>query len=101
MATHFAGAQLVERQGAKLRFRLPTASMPIGKAFELMQTNQERMRIQEYSLSQTTLEQIFNQFAAEQEEETQGAHGIVAQAQPQVPSPRVVNQVSGTGPPGV
>ena len=58
------------RQGSKLRFRLPVAVMPVSDAFELMQSNKDRLGVQEYSLSQTTLEQIFNQFAAQQEEET-------------------------------
>ena len=74
---HFTGAQLVERQGGKLRFRLPVAVMPVSDAFELMQNNKDRLGVQEYSLSQTTLEQIFNQFAAQQEEETGGAVGIL------------------------
>ena len=84
-------AQLVEKQGSKLRFRLPVASMSIADAFALMQAHKEALQVEEYSLSQTTLEQIFNQFAAEQEEETGGAAGIVhagvlggAQPQPQV-----------------
>ena len=74
---HLTGAQLVERQGSKLRFRLPVAVMPVSDAFELMQSNKDRLGVQEYSLSQTTLEQIFNQFAAQQEEETGGAVGIL------------------------
>ena len=74
---HFTGAQLVERQGSKLRFRLPVAVMPVADAFELMQSNKDRLGVHEYSLSQTTLEQIFNQFAAQQEEETGGAVGIL------------------------
>jgi len=60
--------------------RLPVASMPIGEAFKLMQVHKTQLNVQEYSLSQTTLEQIFNQFAAQQEEETSGARGIVDSA---------------------
>ena len=35
--------------------------------------------IQDYSVSQTSLEQIFNFFAAQQEEETGFASGIISQ----------------------
>ena len=84
-----AGAQLVERQGAHLRFKLPSAggrsaapgdeAMKLDGAFQLMESHKATLHIREYSLSQTTLEQIFNQFASAQEEETGGAHGIVLQ----------------------
>eukprot|EP00937_MAST-01D_sp_MAST-1D-sp2_P000217 g217.t1 len=70
-------SQLVERQESQLRFRLPGADLTLAEAFKTMESNKQRLNIREYSLSQTTLEQIFNQFAAQQEEETGGARGIV------------------------
>jgi ATP-binding cassette, subfamily A (ABC1), member 3 len=38
--------------------------------FEFIESKKESLKIQEYSIAQTSLEQIFNQFASEQEEET-------------------------------
>jgi hypothetical protein len=35
-----------------------------------MENMKSSLRIQEYSIAQTSLEQIFNQFASQQEEET-------------------------------
>ena len=44
--------------------------------FELIEAHKATLDVQEYSVSQTTLEQIFNEFASTQEEETGGARGI-------------------------
>ena len=44
--------------------------------FGLVEGSKERLKIQEYSIAQTSLEQIFNQFAAQQEEEKGPAAGL-------------------------
>ena len=44
--------------------------------FGLVEGSKEGLKIQEYSIAQTSLEQIFNQFAAQQEEEKGPAAGL-------------------------
>jgi ATP-binding cassette, subfamily A (ABC1), member 3 len=44
--------------------------------FGVIESNKDRLKIQEYSIAQTSLEQIFNQFAALQDEERGAAAGI-------------------------
>lgn len=44
--------------------------------FGVVEANKYRLKIQEYSVAQTSLEQIFNQFAALQDEERGSAAGI-------------------------
>jgi ATP-binding cassette, subfamily A (ABC1), member 3 len=44
--------------------------------FGEVEANKVRLSIQEYSIAQTSLEQIFNQFAAQQDEEKGNAAGI-------------------------
>ena len=44
--------------------------------FGIVESNKDRLKIQEYSIAQTSLEQIFNQFAALQDEERGSAAGI-------------------------
>lgn len=44
--------------------------------FGLIEGSKTQLRIQEYSIAQTSLEQIFNQFAAQQEEEKGPAAGL-------------------------
>lgn len=44
--------------------------------FGVVEGSKSELRIQEYSIAQTSLEQIFNQFAAQQEEEKGAAAGI-------------------------
>ena len=41
----------------------------LGHMFGAIERSKERLNIQDYSISQTSLEQIFNQFASQQDEE--------------------------------
>jgi hypothetical protein len=63
----FPGAVLLERQGSQLRFQLPPQREPLGVMFAKVEGVTGRFGIQSYALGQTTLEQIFNGFAREQE----------------------------------
>ena len=72
------GVVLRERQGRHVRFEMPPqAGMPLPQIFGTIERNREAVGIASYALSQTSLEQIFNGFAAQQEEETGAAAGIV------------------------
>lgn len=81
--TNFGTFQVRERQMAKVRvevsvFKEDGISMrPLSTLFGLIERNKEKLAILDYSISQTSLEQIFNQFAAQQEEETGVVAGIV------------------------
>ena len=63
----FAGSKLIERHDCKVKYSVPrTEDTSLSKLFEAVEQNKERLRIAEYSVSQTTLEQIFNTFANNQ-----------------------------------
>ena len=53
--------------------------------FGIIEKGKDKSHIQEYSISQTSLEQIFNQFASQQTEETGSAVGIVQSVPAQIP----------------
>jgi ABC-type multidrug transport system ATPase subunit len=72
----FPGAELLERQGTLLRFRLPAQKDPLGTVFARFEDARHRLCIRSYALGQTTLEQIFNNFAAQQDEEKNVARGL-------------------------
>ena len=76
----FPGSARVERHGSKLRFQLPPQTEPLGRLFRRVESRKDEMGVSEYSLSQTTLEQVFNQFASQQEEEKGVARGMEAGA---------------------
>jgi ATP-binding cassette subfamily A (ABC1) protein 3 len=81
--TEFPGSVMVEKQGMKMRFEVPHSSpqgipLKLSAMFGTFQKNKETFNVQEYSLSQTSLEQIFNGFASKQEEEQGSAAGIIA-----------------------
>jgi len=73
----FEHSVLRERQGPKFRFEYPVQDKPLGRMFAILEENKASLKIKEYSLSQTSLEQIFNHFANQQEEEKGKVAGLV------------------------
>jgi len=71
----FHGAVVLEQHASMIRFRLPRASSSLPVMFEEMQNAKRDLGVDEYSVSQTTLEMIFNAFAAQQDEELGVAAG--------------------------
>eukprot|EP00924_Labyrinthula_sp_SR-Ha-C_P011713 maker-scaffold_17-snap-gene-6.71-mRNA-1 protein AED:0.02 eAED:0.02 QI:0/0.33/0.25/1/0.66/0.5/4/146/1967 len=51
-------------------------ALSLGRLFDIFEKNKLDLKISEYSVSQTTLEQIFNMFASQQEEEKGIARGM-------------------------
>ncbi|CAM9287239.1 unnamed protein product [Heterosigma akashiwo] len=77
VADTFKGAVLREKQSGKLRFEYPPQpGLALGEMFGALEDRRAQLGVEEYALSQTTLEQVFNFFAGQQEEETGRAAGI-------------------------
>eukprot|EP00744_Colponema_vietnamica_P001462 GILI01002420.1.p1 GENE.GILI01002420.1~~GILI01002420.1.p1 ORF type:complete len:1195 (+),score=422.18 GILI01002420.1:401-3586(+) len=76
--SQFPGSVLLEHHSSFSRFRLPKQNLSLADVFRVFAENKEKLFVQEYSLSQTTLEQIFNSFAAQQEEEQGQVAGMYA-----------------------
>jgi len=79
--SHFSGYILRERQSAKVRVEIPSqipggGTRRLAGMFGAMESRKEMLSVSEYSVSQTSLEQIFNQFASQQEEEKGIAAGL-------------------------
>jgi ATP-binding cassette, subfamily A (ABC1), member 3 len=74
----YPGSELRERQGTKLRFEVPSKGHSLAGLFGAIEDVRGELFIEDYSVSQTSLEQIFNGFAQQQEEETGPAAGIVS-----------------------
>ncbi len=75
----FPGAELVERHGEFFRYKLPSEGRRLSSIFDLLERGKDALQVAEYSLSQISLESIFNSFAATQEEEKGVARGMVKQ----------------------
>ena len=73
----FPGTIILERHGVTLRYRLPAASA-LSDTFRVLEASKAELSLEEYGISQTSLEQIFNDFAAQQREETQAVRGMFA-----------------------
>ena len=78
MTTKFPGAMLLERRTThSFRYRIPTKDMALARVFKHFEDEKEPLNIQDYSVGQTTLEQIFNQFASSQDN-PENAHAAKA-----------------------
>lgn len=62
----FERAEIIEHFEGFYRFRLKLKT-PIGRIFSEFQTNKDKLFIQQYSIKQATVEQIFNKFASQYE----------------------------------
>ena len=71
MEQHFTIAPGIRNEGSTHRlfkFRTVDADLTLAEAFACLEEGKQQANIESYSLGQTTLEQIFNQFAAAQQQ---------------------------------
>ncbi|GBG84246.1 hypothetical protein CBR_g38217 [Chara braunii] len=61
--TEFTGAILEEEHGERLKYQLPIEGLSLSQVFGTIEDQKERIGIDDYSVSQSTLEQIFLLFA--------------------------------------
>ncbi|ETL35618.1 hypothetical protein L916_12275 [Phytophthora nicotianae] len=75
-----ANVVVLERQNDFCRLKITESGgkVELSRMFALVEQVKSKMHIREYSVSQTTLEQIFNSFASQQEEELGVARGMTA-----------------------
>ncbi|KDO35770.1 hypothetical protein SPRG_00513 [Saprolegnia parasitica CBS 223.65] len=75
----FARVELLERQNEHCRFKLhdsADAKLKLSDVFAKMEAHKVAVALKEYSVCQTSLEQIFNAFASQQDEEKGVARGM-------------------------
>jgi ABC-type multidrug transport system ATPase subunit len=65
VARNFSGAKLAECHGGRIKFRLPKSTLSLAQIFREMETVKSQMGIEDYSINQTSLEQIFLSIASE------------------------------------
>ncbi|XP_066192370.1 phospholipid-transporting ATPase ABCA7 [Sylvia atricapilla] len=63
---HFPGIVLREQHGGLLQYHLPASVTSLATVFSLLAANRGPCHIEDYSVSQTTLDQVFVHFAQEQ-----------------------------------
>ena len=70
--TAYPSAVLRERQDMKARFEISSEGLSIASIFEGIEENKDMLKVSDYGVSQTSLEQVFNMHAAEAERLKQG-----------------------------
>jgi ABC-type multidrug transport system ATPase subunit len=70
VAQHFVGTHLLENHGSRMRFEIPSKEQTLADIFEQVEavSSTGSLNIEHYSVSQTSLEQIFNSFASQQDQ---------------------------------
>ncbi|EQC36498.1 hypothetical protein SDRG_05950 [Saprolegnia diclina VS20] len=77
LSFHVPGVVLVESHGEHFRFQVPKVhGHTLQSLFAWMEDQKEALQIAQYSVSDTTLEEIFNTMAAGQDEEVGVVHGL-------------------------
>ncbi|XP_060886982.1 phospholipid-transporting ATPase ABCA1-like [Labrus mixtus] len=69
----FPGSILKEKHHNTLQYQLPYAQGALASMFSQFTNNQERLGLEDYSVSQTTLDQVFVNFARHQHDENESA----------------------------
>ncbi|NXW61981.1 ABCA1 protein, partial [Eurystomus gularis] len=88
MQCRFPGIVLKERHGGLLQYQLPSRAGSLASIFSVLAAHRGPCHIEDYYVSQTTLDQVFVHFAREQSDEDPGAAVAPGQdAAPAVPSP--------------
>ncbi|KAL2294929.1 LOW QUALITY PROTEIN: hypothetical protein Nmel_018072 [Mimus melanotis] len=82
---HFPGIVLREQHGGLLQYHLPARVTSLATVFSLLATHRGPCHIEDYSVSQTTLDQVFMHFAQEQSDGDTGE--VTAPGQDAAPSP--------------
>jgi len=72
----FVQVEVVEATSDHMVFKLLQKDQKVSAIFDTLEKHKQSLGIVEYSVNQTTLEQIFNYFAGQQEEEKAPAPGI-------------------------
>ncbi|KAF3687446.1 ATP-binding cassette sub-family A member 1 ATP-binding cassette transporter 1 [Channa argus] len=63
------GSTLKEKHRNMLQYQLPSSLTSLARIFSMLSKNKEVLRIEDYSVSQTTLDQVFVNFAKDQSDE--------------------------------
>ncbi|KAJ8371670.1 hypothetical protein AAFF_G00303460 [Aldrovandia affinis] len=63
------GSTLKERHRNMLQYQLPSSLTSLARIFSMLAKNKQLLRIEDYSVSQTTLDQVFVNFAKDQSDE--------------------------------
>jgi hypothetical protein len=69
VATTFPGGLLEEEHGGRLKYRLPMEGLSLSQVFGAIETKKGELAIDDYSVSQSTLEQVFLSFAKSRDAE--------------------------------
>ncbi|KAA0722897.1 ATP-binding cassette sub-family A member 1 [Triplophysa tibetana] len=75
MRDTFAGSVLKEKHHNTLQYQIPQEEGALAHIFSQLHKHQHTLGVEDYSVSQTTLDQVFVSFARQQRDEEDGSYG--------------------------
>uniref|UniRef100_H2SHG0 P-type phospholipid transporter n=1 Tax=Takifugu rubripes TaxID=31033 RepID=H2SHG0_TAKRU len=84
MKSSFPSIELKERHENILQYQLPSHACCLARVFDLLSNNFEELGVVDFSVSQTTLDQVFVNFAKEQTDEDQLTDVVIINTTSQV-----------------
>jgi hypothetical protein len=96
MQEHFPGTAVLERQDRSIRFKLPP-DLSLSTIFRELEGARDYCWMEDYGISQVSLEQIFNNLAAQQDEETGTMRNMFVQSAETSAASNVVQHTSAVG----
>ncbi|XP_033936450.1 phospholipid-transporting ATPase ABCA1 isoform X1 [Pseudochaenichthys georgianus] len=94
MQSSFPSIELKERHQSVLQFQLPSHACCLARVFEVLANNHEELGIIDFSVSQTTLDQVFVNFAKEQTDDDVLTDVIISNSTVQTKLTTLVNRVN-------
>lgn len=94
MQISFPSIELKERHQSVLQFQLPSHACCLARVFEVLANNHEELGIIDFSVSQTTLDQVFVNFAKEQTDDDVLTDVIISNSTVQTKLTTLVNRVN-------
>uniref|UniRef100_A0A672GTG5 P-type phospholipid transporter n=1 Tax=Salarias fasciatus TaxID=181472 RepID=A0A672GTG5_SALFA len=82
--SELSGSTLKEKHRNMLQYQLPSSLTSLAHIFSILAKNKDMLRIEDYSVTQTTLDQVFVNFAKDQSDDYHSKDNSVRPAPPQV-----------------
>ncbi|XP_028818388.1 LOW QUALITY PROTEIN: ATP-binding cassette sub-family A member 1 [Denticeps clupeoides] len=97
----FPAIELKERHQNVLQYQLPSHACSLAYVFDILSNNYEELGVAEYSVSQTTLDQVFVNFAKEQSDDDLLTEVTVNGGTPAAPNCRALQPLRSVEPVGL
>uniref|UniRef100_A0A7N9AXI4 P-type phospholipid transporter n=1 Tax=Mastacembelus armatus TaxID=205130 RepID=A0A7N9AXI4_9TELE len=95
--SELSGSTLKEKHRNMLQYQLPSSLTSLAHIFSILAKNKETLRIEDYSVTQTTLDQVFVNFAKDQSDDYHSKDNSVRRKDVSIDIPKLSSNQGATG----